>query len=47
MRIASELLRLFGRISSLRPVLESLFHRILLYPPVSQRTDALKYMQEV
>lgn len=46
-KIASELLRLFGRISTLRPALESLFHRLLLYPPVSQRTDALKYMQEL
>ena len=45
--IAVELLRIFSRVNSLRPVLESLYHRILLYPPVEERGEAIKLVQEV
>ena len=45
--IAGELVRLVGGINSLRPTLESLFHRIILSPPVNQRTEALKVIKEV
>lgn len=45
--IAIELLRIFSRVNSLRPVLESLYHRILLYPPVEERGEAIKLVQEV
>lgn len=45
--IAAELVRLVGGISSLRPTLESLFHRIILYPPANQRSEALKVIKEV
>ena len=44
--IAGELVRLFCEISSLRPALESVFHRMLLYPPVSNRIEVLKFLQE-
>jgi len=45
--IANELLRLIGPLAAMRPVLESLFHRIILYPPAHQRTEALKALKEV
>ncbi|XP_071818615.1 brefeldin A-inhibited guanine nucleotide-exchange protein 3-like isoform X3 [Apostichopus japonicus] len=45
--IASELLRCFGRVESMRTVLASLYHRILLFPPPSQRNEALKMVAEV
>ena len=30
----------------MRPLLEALFHRILLLPPLEQRLDSLIYIQE-
>ncbi|EDO36388.1 predicted protein [Nematostella vectensis] len=45
--IANELLRLVGPLAAMRPVLESLFHRIILYPPTYQRTEALKALKEI
>ncbi|MEO0688605.1 MAG: hypothetical protein AAFY76_26970, partial [Cyanobacteria bacterium J06649_11] len=45
--IAGELVRLVGALNSLRPTLESLFHRIVLYSQPQHRVEALKVIQEV
>ncbi|XP_063717969.1 brefeldin A-inhibited guanine nucleotide-exchange protein 3-like isoform X3 [Symsagittifera roscoffensis] len=44
--IAGELLRLVGCLSSMRPVLQSMFHRILLFPPPNYRLEALRAVNE-
>ena len=45
--ISKELVRLVGPLSTMRPVLESLFHRIILYPPIQHRAEALKAINDV
>ena len=46
-RISVDLAKKVGTVRSLRPVLESLFHRILLCPAPQNRLDALKAIREV
>ncbi|XP_064411267.1 brefeldin A-inhibited guanine nucleotide-exchange protein 3 [Latimeria chalumnae] len=45
--IAAELVRLVGSVESMKPVLQSLYHRILLYPPPQHRVDVIKIMKEI
>lgn len=45
--IAAELVRLVGSVDSMKPVLQSLYHRMLLYPPPQHRVEAIKVMKEV
>ncbi|KAJ6660147.1 hypothetical protein lerEdw1_018074 [Lerista edwardsae] len=45
--IAAELVRLVGSVESMKPVLQSLYHRMLLYPPPQHRVEAIKIMKEV
>ncbi|NXY40776.1 BIG3 protein, partial [Ceuthmochares aereus] len=45
--IAAELVRLVGSVESMKPVLQSLYHRILLYPPPQHRVEAIKIMKEL
>ncbi|EQB78753.1 hypothetical protein CB1_001107042 [Camelus ferus] len=44
--IAAELVRLVGSVDSMKPVLQSLYHRVLLYPPPQHRVEAIKIMKE-
>lgn len=45
--IAADLVRLVSCVESMKPVLQSLYHRILLYPPPQHRTEAIRIMKEV
>ncbi|XP_058507193.1 brefeldin A-inhibited guanine nucleotide-exchange protein 3 isoform X2 [Solea solea] len=45
--IAAELVRLVSCVESMKPVLQSLYHRILLYPPPQHRTEAIRIMREI
>ncbi|OWK01932.1 hypothetical protein Celaphus_00019029 [Cervus elaphus hippelaphus] len=45
--IAAELVRLVGPVDSMKPVLQSLYHRVLLYPPPQHRVEAIKIMKEL
>ncbi|ELK09679.1 Brefeldin A-inhibited guanine nucleotide-exchange protein 3 [Pteropus alecto] len=45
--IAAELVRLVGSVDSMKPVLQSLYHRVLLYPPPQHRVEAIKVMKEL
>uniref|UniRef100_A0A3Q3J9L4 SEC7 domain-containing protein n=1 Tax=Monopterus albus TaxID=43700 RepID=A0A3Q3J9L4_MONAL len=45
--IAAELVRLVNCVESMKPVLQSLYHRILLYPPPQHRTEAIRIMKEI
>ncbi|XP_063537012.1 brefeldin A-inhibited guanine nucleotide-exchange protein 3 [Cydia strobilella] len=45
--IANQLIRLVGSTSNLRPVLEALYHRMLLYPPISHRVEPLRSTREL
>lgn len=44
---AIELLRIAGFQASLRPMLEALFHRMLLLPPTQHRHEPMKYVKEI
>ncbi|XP_046306218.1 brefeldin A-inhibited guanine nucleotide-exchange protein 3 isoform X1 [Marmota monax] len=45
--LAAELVRLVGSMDSMKPVLQSLYHRVLLYPPPQHRVEAIKIMKEI
>ncbi|XP_030626425.1 brefeldin A-inhibited guanine nucleotide-exchange protein 3 [Chanos chanos] len=45
--VAADLVRLVGCMESMKPVLQSLYHRILLYPPPQHRVEAIKIMKEI
>ncbi|KAJ8372554.1 hypothetical protein AAFF_G00281590 [Aldrovandia affinis] len=45
--VAAELVRLVGRVESMKPVLQSLYHRILLYPPPQHRVEPVRTMKEI
>uniref|UniRef100_A0A1A7XUR6 KIAA1244 n=2 Tax=Iconisemion striatum TaxID=60296 RepID=A0A1A7XUR6_9TELE len=45
--IAAELVRLVSCVESMKPVLQSLYHRVLLYPPPQHRTEAIRIMKEI
>lgn len=44
---AIQLLRIAGAQNSLRPMLEALFHRMLLLPPAQNRAEPLKCVKDI
>ncbi|VDM98184.1 unnamed protein product [Thelazia callipaeda] len=46
-QIVEQLLRLLSTLPGMRSVLEAIFHKALLYPPVDQRFEALRVIRKI
>jgi brefeldin A-inhibited guanine nucleotide-exchange protein 3 len=45
--IANQVVRLVGSRASLRPVVEALYHRMLVYPAAAQRAEPLRSVRDL